>query len=103
MRIEFADANLQRICTDEAHKLGLPFTVIQAARRRLVQMEAATDERDLRNLKSLNYKKLQGCQDGRRSVRINDQYRIVFCLLDDERPPVIQIVAIGDTHEGDRE
>ncbi|MBG6118509.1 MULTISPECIES: type II toxin-antitoxin system RelE/ParE family toxin [unclassified Sphingobium] len=98
MRIEFADADLQRICTDEAHKLGLPFAVIHAARRRLVQLEAAVDERDLRNLKSLHYKKLQGCQDGRRSVRINDQYRIIFRLLENERPPTIKIVAIGDTH-----
>lgn len=98
MRIEFDDADLQRICTDEAHKLGSPFAVIQAARRRLVQLEAAIDERDLRNLKSLNYKKLQGDHDGKRTVRVNDQYRIVFTLLDTERPPIINILAICDTH-----
>lgn len=98
MRIEFADAGLQRICTDEAHKLGLPVAVIQAARRKLVQLEAAADERDLRNLKSLNYKKLHGDMDGKRSVRVNDQFRIVFTLLDHERPPVISILAICDTH-----
>jgi toxin HigB-1 len=98
MRIEFADDDLRRICTDEAHKLGLPVAVIQAARRRLIQLEAAVDERDLRNLKSLHYKKLQGDKEGRRTVRVNDQYRIVFTLLDAERPPVINILAIGDIH-----
>ena len=98
MRIEFADDDLARICTDEAHRLGLPFAVIKAGRRKLIQLEAASDERDLRNLKSLNYKKLQGEREGQRSVPINDQYRIVFTLSDDERPPVIRIIEIGDTH-----
>jgi proteic killer suppression protein len=98
MKIEFADADLRRICSDEAHKLGLPVAVIQAARRRLVQLEAATDERDLRNLKSLNYKKLKGDKDANHTVRVNDQYRIVFTLLDTENPPIINILAICDTH-----
>lgn len=98
MKIEFADKDLMRIGTEEAHKMGLPIAVIKAARNRIIQLEAATDERDLRNLKSLNYKKLQGEKDGLRQVRVNDQYRIVFRLSEDERPPVITIVEIGDTH-----
>ena len=60
MRVEFADDDVARICTDEAHRMGLPFAVIKAARRKLIQMEAARDERDMRNLKGLNYKKLHG-------------------------------------------
>lgn len=98
MRVEFADKSLALVCTDEAHKLGLPIAVIKAARNRIVQMEAASDERDLRNLKSLNYKKLQGGREGHRQVRINDQYRIVFTISTDQNPPVITITEIGDTH-----
>lgn len=98
MKIEFADDDLARICTDQAFRMGLPVAVIQSARNKLIQLEAARDERDLRNLKGLRYKKLQGFADERRSVRINDQYRIVFTLSEDERPPVIRIIDIGDTH-----
>lgn len=98
MRIRFADDTLARICTDDAHKLGLPISVIVAARRRLVQIEAALDERDLRNWKSLNYKKLQGEREGQRSIRVNNQYRIVFEISQDERPPAVTILEIGDTH-----
>lgn len=98
MRIEFANDDLARICTDEAHRLGLPFSVIRGARRKLIQLEAAKDERDLRNLIGLRYKKLNGEREGQRSVRINDQYRIVFALRDDESPPTILILEIGDTH-----
>lgn len=98
MRIEFADEALKRICTDEAHKLGLPFAVIKAAQRKLLQLEAAVDERDLRNLKSLHFKKLQGPRSGRHSVRVNDQYRIEFSISEGLKPPVITILEIGDTH-----
>src|SRR6266480_4032778 len=97
MRVEFADSDLARICTEEAHRLGLPFAVIKAARRKLIQMEAALDERDLRNLKGLFYKKLHGEREGQRQIRINDQYRIVF-TISDSRPPVITVVEIGDIH-----
>ncbi|MBO6678063.1 type II toxin-antitoxin system RelE/ParE family toxin [Parvibaculum sp.] len=98
MRIEFADESLERICTDEAHKLGLPISVIKAARRALVKLEQAPDERTLRNWKSFRYKKLKGQREGQRQIRVNDQYRIVFELLDDERPPVARILEIDDTH-----
>lgn len=98
MRIVFDDERLCRICTDEAYKLGLPIAVISAARRRLIQLDAARDERDLRNLKGMHYKKLSGEREGQRSVRINDQYRIVFTVEDTERPPVIRILEIGDIH-----
>lgn len=98
MKVKFANEDLGRICTEEAHRMGLPFAVIKAARRRLVQLEAALDERDLRNLKSLNYKKLQGNRDGQRSIRINDQYRMVFTISAGEHPPVVTVLEIGDTH-----
>ncbi|MDR6659722.1 proteic killer suppression protein [Tardiphaga robiniae] len=98
MRIVFDDERLSRICTDEAHRLGLPIAVISAARRRLIQLDAARDERDLRNLKGMHYKKLSGDREGQRSVRINDQYRIVFTVEDAERPPVIRILEIDDIH-----
>ena len=98
MRIEFADEALQRICTDEAHKLGLPIAVIKSARRALIRLEQAPDERTLRNWKAFNYKKLKGKRVGQRSIRVNDQYRIVFELLSDERPPAARILEIDDTH-----
>lgn len=98
MKIEFADDDLAQICTDQAFKLGLPVAVIRTARNRLIQLEAARDERDLRNLKGLHYKKGKGARENERSVRINDQYRIVFTLSDDEHPPLIRITMIGDTH-----
>ena len=98
MKVEFANVALARICTDEAHKMGLPVAVIVAARRRLLQLEAALDERDLRNLKSLNYKKRKGGDDDTRSVRVNDQYRIFFTIRVSGSATVATIIEIGDPH-----
>jgi proteic killer suppression protein len=98
MKVEFSDDDLAAICTDQAYRLGLPVAVIRSARNRIIQLAAAHDERDLRNLKGLHYKKGKGERAGERSIRINDQYRIVFTLSADENPPIIRITQIGDTH-----
>jgi toxin HigB-1 len=80
MEVEFANKKIEKILTDEASKLKFPINVIKSARRKLILLDSAVDERDLRNLKSLHYEKLTGDMDGLRSVRINDQWRFVFEL-----------------------
>ena len=32
------------------------------------------------------------------SIRVNDQYRIVFVVLNEERPPLIRVLEVDDTH-----
>jgi proteic killer suppression protein len=78
--------------------MGLPIGVIQSCRDKLVFLESAPDERTLRNWKSLNYKKLEGDMEGKRQIRLNDQFRIVFTIDNDCNPPLITILEIGDTH-----
>jgi proteic killer suppression protein len=98
MKIEYANKHLARLFTDEAHKMGLPISVIKAARLKVLQLEWAPDERTLRNLAGLRYKKLGGEREGQRQIRVNDQYRIVFLLLDQQQPPTIRILEIDDPH-----
>ena len=98
MKIEFTDEDLALVRTNRAHKLGLPIAVIKRCRERLTVIEAAPDERTLRNWKSLNYKKLEGDRSELRQIRINDQYRIVFRLDENTTPPTVVIVEIGDPH-----
>lgn len=96
MKLEFLPQRLALIRTDRAHELGLPVEVVKAARRKLDFVEAAPDERSLRNWKSLNFKELKGFDDARKQIRINAQYRIVMRIEGD--PPVATIIEIGDTH-----
>ena len=98
MEVEFADGALSLIETDRAGETGLPVAVIKSARRKLTVIRAAVDDRDLRSWKSLHYEKLKGDRDGQRSIRLNDQYRMVFTLDEKTRPPTVTILAVEDYH-----
>tara|TARA_R110002020_G_scaffold113518_8_gene261090 strand:- start:12888 stop:13184 length:297 start_codon:yes stop_codon:yes gene_type:complete len=98
MEIRFANDGLALIETDQAHKTRLPPNVIVSARRKLQFVRSATDERDLRNWKSLHYEKLTGDRVDQKSIRINDRWRLVFLLDRDANPNIITVLAIEDYH-----
>jgi proteic killer suppression protein len=98
MDVVFADPILGLIETEDAGRTKLPVPVIKSARRKLTALRAAPDDRALRNWKSLHYEKLRGDRDGQRSIRVNDQYRIVFTLDESSKPPTATILAIEDYH-----
>jgi toxin HigB-1 len=96
MKIEFADKRLALIMTKQAHKLGLPAAVLRSCRDKLVMLKDASTVLTLRNMKSLNYKKLKDSEE--HQIRINDQYRMKFRLDETTKPPTISITFIGDPH-----
>lgn len=98
MEVKFSDKKLEKILGDKATKMKLPINVIKSARRKLILLSSATDERDLRNWKSLHYEKLSGDMEGLRSIRINDQWRLIFELDVVTEPPKIIIKNIEDYH-----
>ncbi len=90
MDVEFADKTLSLIETDRATEVRLPVAVINSLRRKLVIFHAAPDERTLRNWKSLHYEKLE---DEERSIRLNDQYRLIFTV--DSRCATTKMTILG--------
>ncbi len=98
MEIVFADPDLEQIETNEAGATRLPVAVIKSARRKLTVLRAAPDDRTMRNWKSLHYEKLKGDREGRRSIRINKQYRMVFTIDSETEPQTITVLAIEDYH-----
>ena len=98
MRIVFADEELALIETSQAGETRLGVSIIKSARRKLTVLRAAVDDRSLRNWKSLHYEKLRGDREGQRSIRLNDQYRMVFELDEETEPQTITILKIEDYH-----
>src|SRR5262245_46026090 len=98
MEIEFKDKKLALIETNRAIETKLPISVINSCRNKLVIIRAAPDERTLRNWKSLHYEKLGGNRAGQRSIRLNDQWRLVFTLDSECNPPKITVLAVEDYH-----
>ena len=76
----------------------MPISVINSLRNKLVVLRAAPDERTLRNWKSLHYEKLQGDRSEQRSIRINNQYRMVFMIDTERKPNKITVLSVEDYH-----
>ena len=98
MDVEIGDAKLALIETDRAAQTKLPVSVIKSARRKLTVIRAAPDERTLRNWKSLHYEKLSGDREGQRSIRLNEQWRMIFTLDSNHQPPKVNVLEITDYH-----
>lgn len=98
MKVEFADERLALIETADAAKTGFPAAVINSFRDKFVIIRAAPDERVLRNWKSLHYEKLEGHQDGRRSIRLNNKMRVVFTINTECSPNKIRVLSVENYH-----
>lgn len=98
MDIVFAESIWGLIETEEAGQTRLPVPVIKSARRKLTVLRAAVDDRSLRNWKSLHYEKLKGDREGHRSIRLNNQFRMVFTLDERTNPQTVTILGIEDYH-----
>ena len=72
--------------------------VVVAFRKKVQILGHATDERDLRAMRSLNFEKLKGDRAGQHSVRLNGQFRLIlsFRAADDGR--VVVVLALVDYH-----
>lgn len=98
MRVTFRDKRLAWIRTKRATaETRLPVAVIASAQKKLFQLDAAPDERTLRGLVGLRYEKLKGNREGQHSIRLNDQWRLIFVILDGA-PPTIEVLEIVDYH-----
>ncbi|MBK7145631.1 MAG: type II toxin-antitoxin system RelE/ParE family toxin [Xanthomonadales bacterium] len=98
MEVEFSDPALQRLESDPAFTAGFDGAIVKVYRKRMQLIRAAVDERTFYAMTSLHYKKLQGDRDGQRSMRLNDQWRLILTLKTDETGKVVVIIAIEDYH-----
>jgi len=98
MLVNYKDQRLGLIETDRAAETRLPISVINSYRKKVVALKAAPDERTLRNWKSLHYEQLSGDRKGLKSIRLNDQWRLVFELDNNSTPPTMLVHAIEDYH-----
>jgi proteic killer suppression protein len=93
MDVVFQDKTLALVETDEAAQTRLPVSVINSIRRKLPILRAAPDERTLRNWKSLHYERMVGDE---RSIRLNDQYRLIFTINTESTTTKMTILRVWD-------
>jgi len=77
MILSFGDKDTEALFNRERIK-KLPPDLLQRSRSKLLIIHAATTEDDLRIPPGNRFEKLKGDKKGLCSIRINDQWRVVF-------------------------
>lgn len=98
MEIEFDDDELDRLETDARYIGKHSAAIVSLYRKRLQVIRSAPDERDLYALKSLHFEKLKGQRSHQHSIRLNDQWRLIFEFKGKSPNKKIIIMAIADYH-----
>jgi toxin HigB-1 len=98
MDVQFASDDLDRLETDPTFEMGLSQAIVKAYRRRVQGIRAAVDERDFYAMKSWHFEKLAGARSHQRSIRLNDQYRLILELVEGDRGKHVYIILIEDYH-----
>lgn len=98
MRVRFAPGPLEQLESDPKFTAGHSVELVRLYRKRMTFLRQALDERDLYALKSLRFEKLKGARSHQRSVRLNDQWRLVLQLQGDGETKSLLIVSIEDDH-----
>lgn len=97
MDVRFKDDSLDSLEVDPGDG-GYPAGVARAFRKRMALIRGATDERDFYALKSVHYEKLKGSRKHQRSMKLNDQQRLIIEVHGDAPNRVIIVVGIEDYH-----
>jgi proteic killer suppression protein len=89
---------LKRIDEEPDFDGGLAINLLKAFRMRMQAIRAASNENDLRALKSLRFEKLKGKRKHEYSIRLNDQFRLIFQIEKTSEGNRIVVRGIEDYH-----
>lgn len=98
MEARFRDEALDRLETDRNYSAGFDRAIVKAYRKRMQAIRDAVDERDLYAFKSWKFEKLKGQRSHQRSIRLNNQWRLIVEIAEGESANVMIIVSIEDYH-----
>ena len=98
MDVEFRDSDLDRLEVDPDFAGGYDQRAVRGFRKVMQILRAAVDERDLYAMKSLRFEKLSGDRSGQRSLRLNDQWRLIVEIVPATPKNTVAILEIVDYH-----
>lgn len=93
MEYRFANNELQRLDEDPSYTGRRSQEVVRGFRKLVQMIEAAPDERTFYQKKGLHYEALEGRMAGYRSMRINDQFRLIVSIEDNPKTMVIHEIS----------
>jgi toxin HigB-1 len=98
MKIEFQSEELKRLYTERDYYAGFDRAITKAFRKRMQSIVAALDEREFFTERSWRFEKLKGDRDGQYSIRLNDQFRLIIEIEEENSIKTVIIIEIVDYH-----
>lgn len=98
MDVDCADETYLRLETDLRFTGGFSVEIVKSFRKKMGFIRRAVDERDIAAMRGFRFEKLKAPRDHERSVRLNDQWRLIFQLIDGPQGKVVKVIGIEDYH-----
>jgi proteic killer suppression protein len=98
VRVRFADKKLERLETELGYTAGFGSDIVKQFRKKMAFIRSANDERDFYAMKSLHYEKLQGKRSHQRSMKLNDQFRLIL-EIEQSNGKAVVILSISKHYE----
>ena len=98
MEIEFDDEDLDRLETEPKFTAGFEQPIVRSFRKVMQFLRSAEDERDIYAMRGLQFKKLKGKRDHERSIRLNQQWRLILEIKEGNPKNILRIMKIEDYH-----
>ncbi|MCJ7578115.1 MAG: type II toxin-antitoxin system RelE/ParE family toxin [candidate division Zixibacteria bacterium] len=98
MDIEFQDPELDRLAFDETYVGNWSPALVRAYRKRVNQIMQAPNQQVLYAFKGLRLEKLKGKMQGKHSMKINDQFRLIVRFTKKNGNDTLIIIKIEDYH-----
>ncbi len=94
MRFVFKRKRERELYYHETGAEKYPPAVVAAFFRVMSLIDAALNENEFRAFRSRKFKKLKGDREGKRSLRLNDQYRLIVTIEQDNQGKYVFIHGI---------
>lgn len=98
MDIEFDDPDLDRLYFEPSFTGGWAPAIVKGYRKAVGFIRQASDERDIRAMKGLNFHPLKDDREGQHSVNLNDQWRLILEIRGEGTNKRIGVIEIVDYH-----
>jgi toxin HigB-1 len=98
MRFRHANKTLQRMDEEPGFHGGFSPGLVQAFEKRMHAIRQATNENTLRAVKSFRFERLKGKRRSEYSIRLNDQFRLIFQIEKEDGGNRLVILNIEDYH-----
>lgn len=96
--VRHEDNSLEELEFDPRCRSQWSQAIVKAFRKRMQQLRSVHDERDLYGNRGMKFEEMKGDRQGDYSVRLNDQWRLVFRFEETTPNRTMVIRAIEDYH-----